>query len=240
MRYVSLLLAASLGWTAPTFAQSTDEIWQELFAPAPSTSQPSLQSESRKEFLDREGRCLATALYFEGHGWPVRGQVAIAQVILNRVRSPKYPQTICGVVYQGQMTPNCQFHFACDGRSDAPNDDADWALAQSISKKIMAGELWLPEVGYATSVTDPRVAVLAPAANALKPGSPKEGIIATGTGFIVNDRGDVVTNHHVVKGCSRIKFGLYGVPAVEETNSLGQRKRSYRREFPTAPPDQGR
>src|SRR5262249_12153310 len=158
--------------------------------PIPQAPQRSGDSKIDAEFMARERGCLATALYFEGHGWPLRGQIAIAQVILNRIRSPKYPQTICGVVYQGQMTPNCSFHFACDGRSDIPDvDDPEWALAQSIAKKVMAGELWLPEVGYATSLTDPRVAVLAPAANALKPGSPpKEDIITTGTGFIVNDR----------------------------------------------------
>jgi hypothetical protein len=80
----------------------------------------------------------------------VRGQVAVAQVILNRVRSPMFPQTICGVVYQGQMHPGCQFSFACDGHTDTPRDDAQWALAQDIARKITAGELWLPEVGYST------------------------------------------------------------------------------------------
>jgi spore germination cell wall hydrolase CwlJ-like protein len=108
------------------------------------------QGENQAEFETRERRCLATAIYFEARGEPVRGQVAVAQVILNRVRSPLFPETICGVVYQGQMHPGCQFSFACDGHTDNPRNDGQWALAQSIAKKITAGELWLPEVGYST------------------------------------------------------------------------------------------
>jgi len=108
------------------------------------------QGETQAEFEDRERRCLATAIYFEARGEPERGQVAVAQVILNRVRSPIFPQTICGVVYQGQMRKGCQFSFACDGHTDTPRDNGQWALAQSLSKRIMSGELWLPEVGYST------------------------------------------------------------------------------------------
>jgi cell wall hydrolase len=108
------------------------------------------QGESQAEFEERERRCLATAIYFEARGEPVRGQIAVAQVILNRVRSPNFPQTICGVVYQGQMHPGCQFSFTCDGQTDTPRNDEQWALARSIAKKATAGELWLPEVGYST------------------------------------------------------------------------------------------
>ena len=61
------------------------------------------KGESQAEFEERERRCLATAIYFEARGEPIRGQIAVGQVILNRVRSPQFPQTICGVVYQGQM-----------------------------------------------------------------------------------------------------------------------------------------
>jgi hypothetical protein len=106
--------------------------------------------ESQAEFEERERRCLATAIYFEARGEPVRGQIAVAQVILNRVRSPMFPQTICGVVYQGQMHPGCQFSFTCDGHTDTPRNDEQWSLARSIAKKATAGELWLPEVGYST------------------------------------------------------------------------------------------
>jgi spore germination cell wall hydrolase CwlJ-like protein len=108
------------------------------------------KGESQAEFEERERRCLATAIYFEARGEPVRGQIAVGQVILNRVRSPQFPQTICGVVYQGQMAPGCQFSFACDGHTDMPKQDAHWALAQDLSRKITSGQVWLPEVGYST------------------------------------------------------------------------------------------
>jgi Cell Wall Hydrolase len=108
------------------------------------------QGESQAEFEQRERRCLAIAIYFEARGEPASGQVAVGQVIMNRVRSPLFPETICGVVYQGQMQKGCQFSFTCDGKTDTPRNDEQWARAQDISKKITGGELWLPEVGYST------------------------------------------------------------------------------------------
>jgi spore germination cell wall hydrolase CwlJ-like protein len=129
------------------FRPSVEEI---AYHPTPEGLDFRYKGESQAEFETRERRCLATAIYFEARGEPVRGQVAVAQVILNRVRSPLFPETICGVVYQGQMHPGCQFSFTCDGHTDTPRNDNQWALAQGISKRITAGELWLPEVGYST------------------------------------------------------------------------------------------
>lgn len=63
--------------------------------------------------------CLAEALYFEARGEPLRGQIAVAEVILNRVDSKRYPDTVCGVVQQGQHRRNaCQFSYNCDGRAN--------------------------------------------------------------------------------------------------------------------------
>ena len=129
------------------FRPSAEDI---AYSPNPEGLNFRYKGESQAEFEDRERRCLATAIYFEARGEPVRGQVAVGQVILNRVRSPLFPQTICGVVYQGQMNPGCQFSFACDGKTDTPRNDAQWSQAQDIARQIMAGELWLPEVGYST------------------------------------------------------------------------------------------
>jgi spore germination cell wall hydrolase CwlJ-like protein len=131
----------------------------EAFQPSPDeiAYQPSVealsfryQGETQAEFEDRERRCLSTAIYFEARGEPERGQIAVGQVILNRVRSPLFPETICGVVYQGQMRKGCQFSFTCDGHSDSPREGAQWDLAQRLAKRIMSGEQWLPEVGYST------------------------------------------------------------------------------------------
>jgi len=69
--------------------------------------------------LKSERRCLAQAVYHEARGEPETGQWAVAAVILNRVESPRYPDTVCGVVFQNaNLTNRCQFSFACDGKSD--------------------------------------------------------------------------------------------------------------------------
>jgi spore germination cell wall hydrolase CwlJ-like protein len=100
---------------------------------------------------DKELWCLATAIYFEARGESYRGQVAIAQVVQNRVKDRRYPNTICGVVFQNQSRRNsCQFSFACDGVPEVINDKASWAQAQDISRRFADGELYLTEVGKAT------------------------------------------------------------------------------------------
>jgi hypothetical protein len=129
------------------FRPSAEDV---AYQPSPEALNFRYKGESQAEFEDRERRCLAIAIYFEARGEPVNGQVAVGQVILNRVRSPLFPETICGVVYQGQMNPGCQFSFTCDGKTDTPRNDAQWSQAQDIARRIMAGELWLPEVGYST------------------------------------------------------------------------------------------
>jgi spore germination cell wall hydrolase CwlJ-like protein len=72
-------------------------------------------------------------------------------VVLNRVRSSLYPDTICGVVYQGQnRRTGCQFSFTCDGRADVPKDMERWRLANEIAKKTTEGESFLSDIGHAT------------------------------------------------------------------------------------------
>ncbi|ODA67286.1 Spore cortex-lytic enzyme precursor [Methyloligella halotolerans] len=110
----------------------------------------SYKGETEAEFRARERRCLATAIYFEARGEPVRGQLAVAQVVMNRVRSPKFPDTVCGVVYQGQFKKGCQFSFTCDGKSDNPDDDDEWTLAQELAEQVTTDQVWLPEVDYST------------------------------------------------------------------------------------------
>ena len=96
-------------------------------------------------------KCLAEAIYFESRGEAVRGQMAVAQVILNRVFSGKYPNTVCGVVYQNaHRRLHCQFTFACDGIPDIVREPDMWERAKTISAEMLDGKLWLPEVGKAT------------------------------------------------------------------------------------------
>jgi spore germination cell wall hydrolase CwlJ-like protein len=101
--------------------------------------------------LKKAEKCLANAIYFEARGEVVRGQIAVAQVVLNRVFSEHYPNTVCGVVYQdSHRRLSCQFTFACDGIPDSIRDPKAWERATRISHETLAGKLWLPEIGKAT------------------------------------------------------------------------------------------
>ncbi len=96
-------------------------------------------------------KCLANAIYFEARGEPVRGQIAVAQVVMNRVFSGFYPNDVCGVVYQNaHRRLACQFTFACDGIRDVVSDPEAWDRAKRIAKDTLDGKLWLPEVNKAT------------------------------------------------------------------------------------------
>jgi hypothetical protein len=96
-------------------------------------------------------KCLAEAIYFEARGEAVHGQMAVAQVILNRTFSGKYPNTVCGVVYQNAHRHlACQFTFACDGIPDRIREPDMWERAKVIAAEMLDGKLWLPEVGKAT------------------------------------------------------------------------------------------
>jgi spore germination cell wall hydrolase CwlJ-like protein len=96
-------------------------------------------------------KCLAEAVYFEARGEAVRGQIAVAQVVMNRVFSGFYPTTVCGVVYQNKYHHMaCQFTFACDHIGDVVREPDMWDRAKRIAKAMLDGELWLPEVGKST------------------------------------------------------------------------------------------
>ena len=99
-----------------------------------------------------EENCLARAVYFEARSESELGQVAVAKVILNRVKDPEYPKTICGVVYQGSGRRNsCQFSFACDGLPDDVRSAAAWANAKRIAKMTIAGDAKVAELTTATN-----------------------------------------------------------------------------------------
>jgi spore germination cell wall hydrolase CwlJ-like protein len=99
----------------------------------------------------KQEKCLAEGIYFESRGEPVRGQIAVAQVILNRAFSGKYPASVCGVVYQNaHRYLACQFTFACDKHPDVIKDQNAWKRATAVAQGTLDGKLWLPEVGKAT------------------------------------------------------------------------------------------
>jgi hypothetical protein len=97
-------------------------------------------------------KCLADAVYFEARGEVMKGQQAVAQVVMNRVFSGYYPHDVCGVVYQNAHRHlACQFTFACEGKDLNKIDEPDmWEQAKQIARDMLDGKIWLAEVGHAT------------------------------------------------------------------------------------------
>jgi hypothetical protein len=94
--------------------------------------------------------CLSEAVYYEARGETPAGQAAVAQVVLNRMRNPAFPKTVCGVVFQGVHTSaGCQFSFACDGAMNGPREPAAWRRAQQVASRALEG-FRAPGVGSAT------------------------------------------------------------------------------------------
>ena len=94
--------------------------------------------------------CLASAVYYEAGNQDVDGERAVAQVVLNRVRHPAFPATVCGVVYEGSTKPTgCQFTFTCDGSLNRQPDTEGWARAKSVAEAALDGSVYAP-VGWAT------------------------------------------------------------------------------------------
>lgn len=103
------------------------------------------------DMMAREQRCLAEAVYFEARSEPEEGQAAVAQVVLNRVKSGLYPSTICGVVYQNRHRHlACQFTFACEGKALRVTETESWARASRVAKAVLEGETYLADVGGST------------------------------------------------------------------------------------------
>jgi len=99
----------------------------------------------------RSTDCLAQAVYYEARSESEAGQRAVAQVVLNRVRHPAWPNSVCGVVYQGPMRAGggCQFTFTCDGSLALRPGGPNWAQAQRIAMEALGGRTYDP-VGLST------------------------------------------------------------------------------------------
>ena len=101
---------------------------------------------ARKRALE----CLASAVYYEAGSQDDDGERAVAQVVLNRVRHPAFPASICSVVYEGSTRPTgCQFTFTCDGSLYRQPDLACWRRAYTVAQFALGGYVYAP-VGYAT------------------------------------------------------------------------------------------
>ena len=109
---------------------------QSGFAQTFAPGQASLAETNRARALT----CLAQAISYEAGNETVAGQEAVAQVILNRLRHPAYPKTICGVVYQGsERKTGCQFTFTCDGSLRRPRSVQSMAFATAIAERVLNG-----------------------------------------------------------------------------------------------------
>jgi spore germination cell wall hydrolase CwlJ-like protein len=93
---------------------------------------------SLPESSEADLNCLAQAIYYEARGEPLPGQIAVAEVVINRTASKRYPASICEVVFQNDhMRNRCQFSFACDGKTDTPPQNVAWQTSQSLAVYAM-------------------------------------------------------------------------------------------------------
>ena len=123
---------SSVGKSAP----ANREIYTDLIPP---------------EKMASEQRCLAEAVYFEARSESEAGRAAVAQVVLNRVKSGLYPNSVCGVVYQNaNRYMACQFTFACEGKSLRITEPGPWREAVRIAREVYEGTTYMADVGAAT------------------------------------------------------------------------------------------
>ncbi|MES2906642.1 MAG: cell wall hydrolase [Pseudomonadota bacterium] len=128
---------------APEFRDATKEKFKRA-------QLKSLDIESANDLI-RARACLAEAVYFESRSEPEKGQRAVAQVVLNRVKSGIYPNSVCGVIYQNAHRRNsCQFSYACDGKPERVTDMMSWRKAKKIAEEALFGDGYVKAVGNAT------------------------------------------------------------------------------------------
>lgn len=119
-------------------------------AAAPFVAPPFVTSNSSDD-ASRAADCLTAAVYYEARSQSVEGQRAVAQVVLNRVRDRAFPNSVCGVVYQGaERRTGCQFSFTCDGSMNRPRELGAWDRARAVAAAALSGSVYAP-VGAATS-----------------------------------------------------------------------------------------
>jgi Cell Wall Hydrolase len=142
------IAAAPVSLPAPTLTRTPDG---SDIGPADPSEKPRYADLIDPDKMSREQKCLAEAVYFEARSEPVEGQAAVAQVILNRVKSGLYPTSVCGVVYQNRHRHlACQFTFACEGKSLRITDADSWETAKRVAREVTEGKTYLAEVGGAT------------------------------------------------------------------------------------------
>lgn len=149
------LTAASSASVTPTSGRAVIAALTPPAMPASRASEPEqlpvYAGLIKSESMAGEKRCLAEAVYFEARSEGEEGRAAVAQVVLNRVKSGKYPRSVCGVVYQNRHRKlACQFSFACEGKSLRVTEPEPWEAAERIAHDVYEGKIYLEEVGVAT------------------------------------------------------------------------------------------
>lgn len=143
------LAAEETGLVAPTEAQSAwDARRDDEEVPVGAMARPIVATGTGEDRW-RALQCLTAAIYYEAASEPDAGQRAVAQVVLNRVAHPAWPNTVCGVVYQGSERPSCQFSFACDGSMARKPMAAFWERARRVASDALSGYVYAP-AGLAT------------------------------------------------------------------------------------------
>lgn len=150
--------------TADSMAQANQPIGDDMLASlsadalAPTDAAlPTVAGAAQPFILDprtsnysRALKCLTDAIYYEAANEPDAGQRAVAQVIINRMRHPTYPNSICGVIYQGsERRTGCQFSYSCDGSMARTPARPAWLRGQRVAMQALAGYVYAP-VGMAT------------------------------------------------------------------------------------------
>lgn len=120
------------------------------FSKAPNPAAKPFKLDGVETDMARAVDCLASAIFYEAGNETLDGQRAVAQVVLNRVRHPAYPKTVCGVIYQGQeRSTGCQFSFTCDGSMARIPSAESWKRLQQLARSALTGSVYKP-VGHAT------------------------------------------------------------------------------------------
>ncbi|MGE0596699.1 MAG: cell wall hydrolase [Hyphomonadaceae bacterium] len=124
---------------ADTHAMLVEAALRGPLAPQP-IAPPAAVMQQQQQVNAREANCLSQAIYYEARGESAQGQFAVAEVVMNRVRSRAYPNTVCGVVYQGShRVTGCQFTFTCDGSLNRRPRGPAWAQSQEIASQVLMG-----------------------------------------------------------------------------------------------------
>jgi hypothetical protein len=130
--------------------QAVEQNLERPFDMVPDTPAQKFQLSAGGDNRGRAVECLTQAVYYEAASEGPEGQRAVAQVVLNRMRHPGFPSTVCGVVYQGSQLPTgCQFTFTCDGSLARTPIPSVWAQARQIASQALDGRVDAA-VGHAT------------------------------------------------------------------------------------------